>query len=127
MRGLNTTVSPLEPLVAENLVLNSTPKRRHGREVEEIAKLADASVHKARMAVELRKYAPELLAAVAAGEMRLSEAVRIVREVRPMKRRREETTFTEQVTRSFEKWSRRWPADAMPQVREIIHQLTKPR
>jgi hypothetical protein len=128
MDSMKTTsaAQTLEPPHADNSVLNPTPKRRRGREAEELAKIAATSVHKARMALEVKTCAPELFDAVAPSEMRLSQALRLVREFRPIKPRKEEITFTEQVTRSFARWSHRWPADVMPQVHEIIHRLTSP-
>lgn len=125
---MNTTLQSTEPLVAENSVSKTTPKpkRRKGRLVEEFAREIKTTTYKARQALELLKYSPELLDEVAKGKASLKDAVKASRAVRGiLPRDYEETTFEERVIRSFENWTQRWQPDAMPQVREIIHRITE--
>jgi hypothetical protein len=94
--------------------------------VEEFAREIKTTTYKARQALELLKYSPELLDEVAKGKASLKDAVKASRAVRGiLPRDYEETTFEERVIRSFENWTQRWQPDAMPQVREIIHRITE--
>jgi hypothetical protein len=70
---------------------NSAPKRRRGRVVDEIAVCANVTTYKARQAAEIAKYAPNLLDCIINGEGSLADAIFLIRQFRPIKRRARRT------------------------------------
>lgn len=95
-------------------------KRRRGREAHELAAFAQCSGYKARQAMEVGKYSPELAELVIRGEGSLKDAVNLVRTFRPIKRRKPELTFDEEVERSFKRWLAKWPKEEQKKVRAIV-------
>jgi hypothetical protein len=51
--------------------------------------------------------------------------VSLVRTFRPIKRRKLELTFDEEVRHSFELWLNKWSDDDYVKVRAIVHEMTR--
>jgi len=71
------------------------------------------------------KYSPQLAELVIRGEGSLKDAVSLVRTFRPIKRRKLELTFDEEVRHSFELWLNKWSDDDYVKVRAIVHEMTR--
>jgi len=106
----------------------SKPKRRHGRLAHEVAAIGKASVYKARMALEVQKYCPELMDVIIDGKGTLRDAVRLIRELglHPVKHRKESESESreEQIRRSFNRWLSKWPEDELDAVCALVHEMT---
>jgi hypothetical protein len=120
----------------------SKPRRRRGLLADELAKNAKVSRYKAKQAIAVAKYAPELMPFVTSGELKLRQAIdlmrhapeliayvvdgklpcgecdRVIRELRQLTE--PEMTFEEEVEHSYKRWLSRWPREDRKEVHDIV-------